>query len=774
MKRTRHAVASACLALLGSAAARAADLPDMPWPKALRVEQATVQIDGRLDDAIWQRAPIHDSFIQLQPQDKKPARWRTTVQVVADRDALIFGIRCYDDAPEQIRAPLVRRDQVKRDQDYVVVFLDPMGQRRTAQFVRVGANGVVADGSIAAVDDVEDFAPDFDVKAAAHRLPDGYSIELRWPLSTLRYPFQGGADWRLMVGRSVPRDENVFIVSAPLTQDSLHNIAELQPIEGLGDLVQTVRERSFVELRPELTLRRHEERSAAAPFMRQNDANLGLELKWRPRADWVIDATLNPDFSQVELDVPQLTGNTRFALQLTEKRPFFLESQDVTGKGQPDESGQARGLAAFYSRAITDPNWGLRATWRGAEAEGTFLSLRDKGGGRIFRSNAYETLEYLPQNLSSQASFGRLHQQFEHWGAAGLVSIRDYGLGRHNWVLGSDFHANLSEQASVRGHVLLSSTTLGFDDEGTPLRQSAQNGSYVWLEGRHRTEDWANAFHIERLSPRFANDNGFVSQTGIQRLTAQINRRMGSQNMSVPGTSLSWPAYEFEWQLKLAQTSTLSDAQFGVPSGQVMERLVQPGVWFTSARKFEFWAHLGLDAQRARATSRLHQPRTVDVGFILNPSSWFSLFSIDYEFGQRLDVEADRLGRGQMLTVDGNFRFNLPARMALEWNQHLGWSDVRGPQHQRSLQEWLGQSLAVLHFTAQDSLRLILQQRGLSRVADASLEEDRRHGSTQSLVYQHRQGLSSAFSVGYTHTRRQPGEAVQKEWFAKYSTVFGR
>lgn len=773
MNRTRHAVAMACLALLGLPQAHA-DLPDMPWPKALRVDHADARIDGRLDEAIWAQAPIHDSFIQLQPQDKKPARWRTTVQVVADKDALVIGIRCYDEHPEQIRAPLVRRDQVKRDQDYVVVFLDPMGQRRTAQFVRVGANGVVADGSIAAVDDVEDFAPDFDVQAAAQRLPDGYSIELRWPLSTLRYPYQGGADWRMMVGRSVPRDENVFLVSAPLTQDSLHNIAELQPIEGLGDLVQTVRERSFVELRPELTLRRHEERSAGAPFSRQNDASLGLELKWRPRADWVVDATLNPDFSQVELDVPQLTGNTRFALQLTEKRPFFLESQDVTGKGQPDDSGQARGLAAFYSRAITDPNWGLRATWRGAEAEGTFLSLRDKGGGKIFRSNAYETLERLPQHLSSQASFARLHQQFDQWGAAGLVSIRDYGLGRHNWVLGSDFHGNLSEQASVRGHVLLSSTTLGFDADDQPLRQSAQSGSYVWVEGRHRSEDWANAVHLERLSPRFANDNGFVNQTGVQRLTAQINRRMGSQTLGLPGTGITWPAYEFEWQLKLAQASTLADAEFGIPSGQVIERLVQPGVWFTSARKFEFWAHLGLDAQRASPTGVLHQPRTVNLGFILNPSPWFSLFSIDYEFGRRLDVEADRLGRGQTLAIDANFRFNLPAQMALEWNQHLGWSDVRGPQRQRSLQEWLGQSLAVLHFSAQYSLRLILQQRGLSRMPDGALEEDRRHAFTQSLVYQRRQGLSSAFSVGYTHTRRQPGEATQKEWFAKYSTVFGR
>ncbi|HLO94885.1 MAG TPA: hypothetical protein VK195_11245, partial [Burkholderiaceae bacterium] len=87
MNRTRHTVALACLALLGMQPARA-DLADMPWPKALRVDQANARIDGRLDEAIWAQAPVHDSFIQLQPQDKKPARWRTTVQMVADKDAL--------------------------------------------------------------------------------------------------------------------------------------------------------------------------------------------------------------------------------------------------------------------------------------------------------------------------------------------------------------------------------------------------------------------------------------------------------------------------------------------------------------------------------------------------------------------------------------------------------------------------------------------------------------------------------------------------------------
>ena len=79
----------------------------------------------------------------------------------------------------------------------------------------------------------------------------------------------------------------------------------------------------------------------------------------RPRADWVFDATLNPDFSQVELDVPQLASKTRFEREVIEKRPFFLESTDVIDLP----------VQGFYSRSITDPAWGLRATWRGPRAD---------------------------------------------------------------------------------------------------------------------------------------------------------------------------------------------------------------------------------------------------------------------------------------------------------------------------------------------------------------------------------------------------------------------
>ncbi|WP_310386556.1 carbohydrate binding family 9 domain-containing protein [Roseateles sp.] len=386
--------------------------------KALRLQagEPSAQIDGRLDEAAWRRAPLFDQFVQFQPQDQRPARWRTTVQVLVSEDALVFGIRAYDPAPELIRAPLSRRDKVWRDQDFVGVVLDPVGQRRSAQFARISAAGVIADGLFSADDDSEDFAPDFDLQAAVQMLPDGYSVELRWPLAALRFPYADGAPWLLMVTRNTPRESSRLDVSAPLSKDSLSFIAELQPLEGLGDLVEQVRARSFLSIRPELTARK-ERQSDPLGSSQQRELSLGMELKWRPRADWVIDATFNPDFSQVELDTPQLAGNTRFALSVQEKRSFFLESTDVVGQSQSDGDQEQPSLAAFYSRAITDPDWGLRATWRGAAAEATVLSLHDAGGGEIRRASAYGTQSYT-QSKGSRASFARTRLQLAPAGQA--------------------------------------------------------------------------------------------------------------------------------------------------------------------------------------------------------------------------------------------------------------------------------------------------------------------------------------------------------------------
>lgn len=751
------------LALPGWAASPA---PSPTHPTALRLAGGNAPvIDGRLDDPAWQRAPVHDRFAQFLPVDKQPARWRTTVQVLVTDDALVFGIRAWDPEAVRIRAPLARRDQVKADQDYVAVFIDPVGHRRTAQFARVSAAGAIEDGLYAAEEATEDAAPDFDVEAATTRLPDGYSVELRWPLAALRFPHAQGLPWRFMVSRNIPREDRTLNVSAPaLSKEHLSFIAELQPLDGLGDLVEQVRERSFIAFRPELTLRSTWD-SDADGTRRTRKASLGAELKWRPRADWVIDATLNPDFSQVELDAPQLAGNTRFALSVPEKRPFFLESADVVGPTQPDESGENRSLAAFYTRAITDPDWGLRATWRGAAAEATVLSLSDAGGGQVLRAGAFATRSGL-QPAGSQASFARGRMQMNSLGLAGLMSKRDFGSGLVTQVVGSDGVWRASDSDQWRGHLLLSNTTLGLDEDGEVLRVSRQRGHRAWLGWQHRDADWIANVNVEEVSPRFANDNGFVNQSGIRRASGLAYLRLGPRELLVD-------MHESELTLSLQETRTLADPLLGVAAGQVVDRLLQPGFWFAAARNTGVWGHVGLDQHRARSGGRLHQARTLALGLESNPGELLSFLSAEVEWGRRLDVEADRVGTGLQGELEAKLRAPLPSWLGsglwLEFEQRLGLGWVAGPDGRRAFTDRSAQSLVVLHLSPRDSLRLISQQGRFTRRADASMNlaaEDSRSRQT-ALMFQHRVGLSRILSLGLNRASERPGVARQRELFAK-------
>ena len=737
-------------------------------PTALRLAPADTppRIDGRLDDEAWQRAPLYDRFTQFLPTDRQPARWRTSVQVLVTGDALVFGIRAWDPEPARIRAPLARRDQVKADQDFVSVFIDPVGHRRTAQYARVSPAGALEDGLFSAEEDTEDTAPDFDVEAAATLLPDGYSVELRWPLAALRFPHADGAPWRVMVARNVPREDRTLNVSAAaLTKDALSFIAELQPLDGLGDLVEQVRERSFITFRPELTLRATRDRDEAGVH-RQRKASLGAEFKWRPRADWVIDATLNPDFSQVELDAPQLAGNTRFALSVPEKRPFFLESADVVGPTQPDESGENRSLAAFYTRAITDPDWGLRATWRGAGAEATALSLRDAGGGPVLRAGAFATRSGL-QPRGSAASFARGRMQFGGLGLAGLASVRDFGEGLSTQVVGGDGVWRAGDSDQWRGHLLLSTTTLGLDDDGQVLRVGRERGHRAWLGWRHRDGDWVANVNLEEVSPRFANDNGFVNQSGIRRASAFGYLRLGPRELLVD-------MHESELQLKLQETRTLADPLLGVAAGQAVDRLFQPGFWFAAARNTGVWGHVGLDSHRARSGGRLHATRTLLLGFESNPGEVLSFLMAEVEWGRRLDVDADRVGPGLQGELQAKLRAPLPGGGWLEFEQRFGLGWVDAPDGRRAFTDRSAQSLVVLHLSPRDSLRLIHQQTRFTRREDAGVGLAAADGRDRALalMFQHRVGLSRIVSLGLNRASERPGLSRHREVFAKASLAY--
>ncbi|SFD92682.1 hypothetical protein SAMN05216204_14615 [Massilia yuzhufengensis] len=708
--------------------------------RAARIDSgAALVLDGRLDEPAWQRAPAFDAFHKHAPRDGQPlpAGLRTTVRLLVDQDALVFGIRAWDEAPARMRGALARRDKVDVDQDFIGIWIDPVGHGRAAQFVRVNLAGVVSDGLHRADGDESDLGPDFPIDAAVTRLTDGYSMEVRWPLSNLRFPYTGGKDWRVLVERSIPHADGALLVSAPLRLDALSHLSFLQEVEGMGDTVAAVRDRRFIELRPELTLRAGRN-AADGARTRGHQADLGLEINARPRADWVFNATINPDYSQVELDQPVSQGAGNIALSLPEKRGFFLESADVLGLPLP----------AFYSRTVSNPAWGLRATWRSAGADATAMSLRDQEGGVVLRGRAYETLEYV-QLRPTKASLWRTRWHGEGLLLGAFASQRAYeGLGA-NEVIGMDAQwrgaggDGAQRQASVTA--MHSRTTSGFDEATQPLRTARRPGAYLHGKFIHSSSHWWNELTVEAIGPGFVNDNGFVPQAGIVKLVGEVNRVLGRQS------ALGLDLHEFEAHLGLHETRTLRDEVLGQAGMEVVERKLRPGLWFAASRQTEFWTQLGFDRQRGRAKGELHDTRALHFGFATTPWAWVSKIAGEVTLGRQLDVDADRVGPGGNATLDVGLRFPLPRGWSLELDHHWNRAWVQGTLGHPAFADNAWRWLANLHFSRRDSIRLLAQNTWAARRDDGvtQLETWRERQVHRSLLYRYQWRHGRIVSAGY-------------------------
>ncbi|MDQ3027898.1 MAG: carbohydrate binding family 9 domain-containing protein [Pseudomonadota bacterium] len=347
--------------------------------------------DGRLDEPAWDRAPLLDRFWEVFPQAEVEARVRTEARYAYDHQALYVAVRSWDPDPAQLRAPFARRDKVLADQDMIVLFIDPVGNRKFAHFFRVNPRGAVGDGLYNEDSGAEDFSPDFEFEVATGRFEGGWTAEFRIPFSSLRYGEPPSKQWTTMVFRNYPREERYRISTSKLPRDQNCFICLNEPLTGLDRLPDA----RHLALTPDVTVRSVTTRDGG-PSRREAEIVPSLDLKWRPRADIVVDATLNPDFSQVELDTPQLSGNAQFALFFPEKRPFFLEGADILEAP----------FRAIYTRSVTDPAWGVRATQRSGRFDGTVLVTRDDGGGLVLLPNTYGT-GFAPQDFKSVASFVR-------------------------------------------------------------------------------------------------------------------------------------------------------------------------------------------------------------------------------------------------------------------------------------------------------------------------------------------------------------------------------
>ena len=740
--RTRAAVVNAAAGFLISTAALLAPPAAAMQGDRLQANERIV-IDGRLDEPAWERAVPFDDFWLVEPYDKVRPPVRTEMRIAYDHDAIYVGVRAFDPDPSKIRAYFARRDNLRGDQDLLGIYIDPLGTRKFAQFFRVNSLGSVADGAYNENTGNDDLSPDYEFEVASARFEGGWSAEFRIPFSSLRYGEPPSTHWSVILFRFYPRDERYLMASSELPKDQTCSLCLNQPL-GLADIPDA----RHLALTPQVALRRTTDHGDGTIVTHSNDFVPSLDLKWRPRADTIVDATIHPDFSQVELDTPQLKGNTQFALFLPEKRPFFLEGADIL------ESA----YSAIYTRSVADPAWGARVTRRADDFDGAFLVARDDGGGSVLLPNTFST-DTATAPGKSMAVFARGRWQIGGATAGVLATDRTLDGGAYNRVIGPDVTWFPANEHRLGAQFLESWTTAQPDAAGILSRGALTRGHAAQVDWTFHDERWDEFLAYQDVGTAFRADNGFVAQNGFRHLADQTGRKfsaVGSFNQVTPyldaelrtdpGGSTIFRKPNLGLRLGLPRGTTIAFEYRG--DNRVM---VTPGGGLL--KRDQVWASI---------TS--------------NPTSWLARMHAELAYGDQIDVANDRVGRGGVANVTAALM--LHPRLELEYSLDDNWIDAREPVAgpNRIISQRAQQVLANWHFSSRDTLRTIWQT-GYIRRAPSLWQTPvaAREGSdTLSIVYGHRRGLTLTAYLGATFARSDVDGVRQYhlELFAKGSWTF--
>jgi hypothetical protein len=303
-------------------------------------------IDGELDDEAWAGAEPATRFTQLDPEEGQPATERTELRVVFDDEAVYVGARMFDREAGLIARRLASRDD-DSDADSIDIYLDPMHDHQTGATFRISAAGVQRD-AVVFNDTWDDSSWDSVWHSAVSVDNQGWSAELRIPLSQLRFTFAERQTWGINAMRFIRRkNERAWLELVPKTQSGLASrMAHLTGMDGL-------RPKRHLALLPYSAGRAEfvQPSRAGNPFNDGSRAFLaaGLDLKWGVTSNLTLDGTVNPDFGQVEVD-PAVVNLSEFETFFPEKRPFFLEGAQIFGNfGQMGANG-------FWGFNTSDPN----------------------------------------------------------------------------------------------------------------------------------------------------------------------------------------------------------------------------------------------------------------------------------------------------------------------------------------------------------------------------------------------------------------------------------
>lgn len=687
--RALFAIALACCAAAAARPARAGDFTATRLP-SLRVERAAgpIAIDGDLTDAGWVNAARATGFSEARPGDQTEPSVDTEALVTYD-DANLYLAFIAEDDPSAIRSSLRARDEIFRE-DFIGIILDTFGD--AAMQYELFCNPIGIQGDLRATDSGEDSNFDIVWESKGKITETGYQVEVAVPFKSLRFPNRPEQVWRANFWRTHPRDSRRQYSWAAIDRDEPCFPCQFGTLSGITG----VRPTNDVELLPSFVgfqagALRDDEDPASGFDNDAVDGDLSLGLRYAITSNLAGEATLNPDFSQIESDAAQIDVNTTFALFFPERRPFFQDGSNLFQTY----------FDAVYTRSMNDPSVAAKVTGQVGRTSVAYVGARDEHSPIILPFE--ERSEFLIAGKSTSNVLRVKQTLMEDSFLGALVTDRRLEGGGSGTLFGAD--------GSVRFL-----RNYRFELQGLTSRSREPNDASLTEDVEQETFDggehtsafdgerfWGNAVYasIERdarvwnfdvdyrdMSPTFRADNGFITQN---------DRRLVS----------GWTGLHFRKDLGFLEQiePSVNMARVWNHRGLFKDEWVRPQVWMQL--KGQTSCSIGYLASRERFHDLLFPGiRRLEIEVNTDASEVISggvTISKGRSIARRLDTPV--LGRGATYSVWGEVK---PVNR-LVVSPEVRWSMLDYPDGRDIFEGYIARTRINYQFTRELFMRLVLQ-----------------------------------------------------------------
>lgn len=470
---------------------------------------SNITVDGELNELVWKQALKIELSYEVNPAENIPAAVNTTAYVFEDGKNLYVAFNALDPNPDKIRAYLSERDNLWKS-DYVGVALDTFDDSRRAFQFYTNAIGVQADSIIDGVTENDDLGWDAIWKSAGSLQDNGYSVEMMIPLESLRFENnQQVKQWSMKFSRFWIRDVKHEFSNV---KNDRNNDCALCQFDTFTGFEKTTPARNLT-LIPAITILQSDTRDVESQQgWESGDLNdrESLDLRWGINQNIFLNATINPDFSQVEADAIQLEVNKRFAIFVPEKRAFFLDGADYF-------SNWSR---LVHTKLFTEPEYGVKLTGKSGDHSYGIISLKDKHTIFLLPDSQNSQLISLLGKESDNQLF-RYRYDLGEQGNLGFTYTQREADEYHNNMFSLDGKYWLGESDYFKFQAMTADTR-----NPVEIQQNDElSGNAFSVNYTHVSRDWALFIDHHHFGKDFRADSGFVSKSNWKSTKVDAERR---------------------------------------------------------------------------------------------------------------------------------------------------------------------------------------------------------------------------------------------------------